>query len=94
MDKWNLSPSGNQAYSRSVEYGGFQQQKAALAVDGDLDQEYRFCAHILDNRTKEKRSEAWWEVDLGDLYVIDNVNITNTKDILTGISYIFVTYNS
>ena len=53
-------------------YGG---QVASRAVDGvAIHNDANHCAHP-DTRTG--KSIAWWEVDLGDIYVIDSITIVN-----------------
>ena len=49
---------------------------ASKAVDGDITPGALHCAHPLAQPSTEA---AWWQVDLGDVYVINSVTIVNGR---------------
>lgn len=53
----------------------FVNHKAALAVDGDIRTTDRYCSHTDVNQTV-----AWFQVDLGKPYSINNVTLYYRKD--------------
>ncbi|XP_061179429.1 uncharacterized protein LOC133188057 [Saccostrea echinata] len=59
--------------SQSSDRGGFP---ATNAVDGFYNQKYVFCAH-----TAPHQSKAWFQVDLGNPYRLNSVNIFYRNDI-------------
>ena len=77
------SVSGNVAYGkRTREYGGYGQWPSTNAVDGGHDP-------VMTNGTCTHPGvsgdvPAWWEVDLGAMYVVSSINITNRGDCCQG----------
>ncbi|XP_053381927.1 fucolectin-like [Mercenaria mercenaria] len=65
---------GKQAYQSSSEYS--DEGEADLAVDGSTNQYWSggSCSHT------SKSHGSYWEVDLGDIYVIDSVKLYNRRD--------------
>ena len=56
--------------------GAYSGQVASRAVDGvATPNDANHCAH--PDTTDTGESIAWWEVDLGDIYVINNITIVN-----------------
>ena len=67
--------SGNLARGKPAsQVGTFDGMVASRGVDGTIRQENAHCAHPLAPRQSD---EGWWQVDLGDVYVINSVIIVN-----------------
>ena len=70
------------AYGKHATQGvdTYNNHVAARAVDGnhDWDLNHNHCVHTIDNSSP--RDPSWWEVDLGETYVVLAVNITNRFD--------------
>ena len=50
---------------------------ASRAVQGDVNQiDDDYCAHP----EAPSGNSAWWQVDLGDVYVINNITIVNGRE--------------
>ena len=62
---------------------------ARNAVDGDVTQSESHCSNPYDAKS---HFEAWWQVNLGDVYVINSVIIVNYHQ--TGGLYIQGHYSS
>ena len=69
---------GNVAYNKTATHGPrtVSPHVANRAIDGNHDPRlgYNHCAYS-DGGSSE--NTAWWQVDLGDTYVVFSVNITN-----------------
>merc|ERR1719471_319527 len=68
-----LPLKGKRTKQSSTCYGGV----SSRAVDGDASSNYgkSSCTHTCYNR-----GHAWWEVDLGQTYMIETVRVTNRGD--------------
>ena len=68
---------GNVAFGKKAsQVGAYGGQVASRAVDGVTTPDgNKYCAHPDTTGTGE--SIAWWEVDLGHVYVIDSITIFN-----------------
>ena len=71
--------SGNVAYNKTAHQIGtyrdnaeYKDHVASRAVDGDIGPNlaHRHCAHPADDVNMKP---AWWSVDLGDLYQINDI---------------------
>ena len=78
--------AGNVAYGKPATQGPntYGDYDASRAVDGNVNQDLSAgsCAHPLDNTGSP--DTAWWEVDLGDEYVIQSVTIYDRTDWQSG----------
>ena len=65
---------GNVALLKTAsQVGTWGGMKASRAVDGIADFTEAHCAHPLISGS----ANAWWQVDLGDVYVISSITIVN-----------------
>ena len=65
---------GNVALGKTAsQVGTFDGMVASRAVDGVADFTHAHCSHPLTSGS----ANAWWQVDLGDVYVINSVTIVN-----------------
>ena len=70
-----MNVSGNLARGRAAyasQIGTFGDMRAGRALDGYFTPHAYHCAHPLAQLVN-----VWWQVDLGDLYVINDVIIVN-----------------
>ena len=70
--------TGNVAYDKTATQGPRTSlnQNAVNAIDGSHDPRVGFgrCAYAEGG---SRTNQAWWQVDMGDTYVVISVNITN-----------------
>ena len=78
----NFNPSVNLALGKDTEQSSTENNGNSIrAVDGST------SGNWMDNsvtQTEELRSNPWWRVDLGDTYVISEINIFNRTDCCSG----------